>query len=192
MKKHIKSFYGKKTLRNEDYVKIVGKGHFDRLNRFLADGEVVHGGNRNDENLSIEPTILDEVTWDDAVMQEEISGPLLPVMTLSSLYAVISEMKQMEQPLALYYFGENERKQQQVMTNVSFGGGSINDTLYHLANPHLPFGGIGNSGTGAYHGKYSFETFSHRKSILKQTTKFDIPFRYPGSKLAKAVVKRLM
>lgn len=192
MKKHIKSFYSKKPLQNEDYVRIVGKDHFDRLNAFLTDGDIVHGGNVNDEKLSIEPTILDKINWKDAIMQEEIFGPLLPVMSFSSLDDVISEMKQMEKPLALYYFGENEQKQQQVMTSISFGGGCINDTLYHLANPNLPFGGAGNSGMGAYHGKYSFDTFSHRKSILKQTTKFDIPFRYPGGRLSKAVVERLM
>lgn len=192
MKKHIQSFYGKKPLQNEDYVRIVGKDHFDRLHAFLADGDIVHGGNVNDEKLSIEPTILDKISWDDALMQEEIFGPLLPVMTFRSLDDVIGEMKQMEKPLALYYFGETEQKQRHVMTNVPFGGGCINDTLYHLANPHLPFGGIGNSGMGAYHGKYSFDTFSHRKSILKQTTKFDIPFRYPSGRLSKAIVERLM
>ncbi|QKY69261.1 aldehyde dehydrogenase [Lentibacillus sp. CBA3610] len=192
MKKHIKSFYSKKPLQNDDYVRIVGKDHFDRLNAFLTDGDIVHGGSVNEEKLSIEPTVLDKINWDDAIMQEEIFGPLLPVMTFRSLDDVISDMKQMEKPLALYYFGENEQKQQQVMTSVSFGGGCINDTLYHLANPHLPFGGVGNSGMGAYHGRYSFDTFSHRKSILKQTTKFDIPFRYPSGKLSKAIVERLM
>lgn len=192
MKKHIKAFYGKNPLQNKDYVRIVGKEHFDRLNAFMTDGDTVHGGHVNRETLAIEPTILDATTWNDAIMQEEIFGPLLPVMTFSSLHDVMSAMKHTEKPLALYYFGENEKKQQQVMTNVSFGGGCINDTLYHLATPHLPFGGVGNSGMGAYQGKYSFDTFSHRKSILKQTTKFDIPFRYPGGKLAKSVVERLM
>ncbi|WP_010530889.1 aldehyde dehydrogenase family protein [Lentibacillus jeotgali] len=192
MKKHIKSLYGKKPVQNYDYVRIVNKQHFDRLNAFMTDGEIIHGGEINEEKLTIEPTILDKINWDDAIMQEEIFGPLLPVMTFSSLDDLISEMKEMEKPLALYYFGENELKQQKLMLNVSFGGGCINDTLYHLANPHLPFGGVGNSGMGAYHGKYSFDTFSHRKSILKQTTKFDIPFRYPGGRLARAVIKRLM
>src|SRR5699024_9100856 len=192
MKKYIKSLYGKNPIQNHDYVRIVGKQHFDRLNAFMTDGEIIHGGKANKEKLTIEPTILDKISWDDAIMREEIFGPLLPVITFSSLEDVISEMKEMEKPLALYYFSENEQKQQQAMTNISFGGGCINDTLYHLANPHLPFGGTGNSGMGAYHGKYSFDTFSHQKSILKQTTKFDIPFRYPGGKLAKAVVKRLM
>ncbi|ALX48020.1 aldehyde dehydrogenase [Lentibacillus amyloliquefaciens] len=192
MKKHTRSFYGKKPLENPNFVQIIGKEHFNRLNTFLTEGEVVHGGCTNDEKLRIEPTILDKISGNDAIMQEEIFGPILPVMTFSSIDDVILELKQKDKPLALYYFGENEEKQQQVMTRISFGGGCINDTLYHLANPHLPFGGVGNSGMGAYHGKYSFDTFSHQKSVLKQTTKFDIPFRYPGGKLAKAVVKRLM
>ncbi|SFD52202.1 aldehyde dehydrogenase (NAD+) [Lentibacillus persicus] len=192
MKKHIKSFFGKFPLKNQDYVQIIGKEHFNRLNAFLSEGEVVHGGESDDEKLLIEPTILDKIDWENALMQEEIFGPILPIMTFNSLNDVISELKQKDKPLALYYFGENEEKQQHVMTNIAFGGGCVNDTLYHLANPHLPFGGTGESGMGAYHGKYSFDTFSHRKSILKQTTKFDIPFRYPGRKIAKAVVKRLM
>ncbi|GGJ94474.1 aldehyde dehydrogenase [Lentibacillus kapialis] len=192
MKKHIKSLYGKKPIQNYDYVRIVGKQHFNRLNAFMTDGEIIHGGEADEDKLSIEPTILDKISWDNAIMQEEIFGPLLPIITFRSLDDVISEMKEMEKPLALYYFGENEQKQQLVMTNVSFGGGCINDTLYHLANPHLPFGGTGNSGMGAYHGKYSFDTFSHQKSILKQTTKFDIPFRYPGGQVAKAILSRLM
>lgn len=192
MKKHIKSFYGKKPLENEDYVRIIHKNHFARLQAFLSNGSMVHGGNIDIDNNSIEPTIMDEVTWDDPIMQEEIFGPILPVLTFTNIGDVISKLQQMDKPLALYYFGESEQDQQLVIRNVSFGGGCINDTLYHLANPSLPFGGVGNSGMGGYHGKYSFETFSHKKSIMKQTTKFDIPLRYPGSKIAHSLVKRIM
>jgi len=192
MKKHIKAFYGKDPLKNEDYTRIINDKHFNRLKRLLSDGTVIHGGNADKETLMIEPTILDKITWEDTVMQEEIFGPILPILTYTSIEDALYKIKTLEKPLALYYFGENEKMQQQVMEYVSFGGGSINDTLYHLANPHLPFGGVGSSGMGAYHGKYSFDTFSHKKSILKQTTKFDLPFRYPGSKLASTVVKKIM
>ena len=192
MKKYIKSFYGKDPLRNSDYTKIINEKHFNRLEAFLTDGTVLHGGNSDRESLMIEPTILDKITWEDSVMKSEIFGPILPVLTFTNIEDTLYKIKKMETPLALYYFGDNEKMQQQVMEYVSFGGGSINDTLYHLANPHLPFGGVGNSGIGAYHGKHSFDTFSHKKGILKQTTKFDLPFRYPGSKLAETVVKNMI
>ncbi|MGP4107341.1 aldehyde dehydrogenase [Virgibacillus sp. L01] len=192
MKKHIKTFYSKKPLQNDDYTRIVHKEHFNRLQAFLADGEVEYGGSVDEEKLSIEPTILDKITWDHSIMQEEIFGPLLPTLTFTELDDVISELKQLDKPLALYYFGEKEKSQQSILKNVSFGGGCINDTLYHLANPHLPFGGVGNSGMGAYHGKYGFDTFTHKKSILKQTTKFDMPLRYPGNKIAHSLVKKIM
>ncbi|WP_164668693.1 aldehyde dehydrogenase [Virgibacillus doumboii] len=192
MKKHIKSFYSKKPLDNDDYVRIVSSDHFTRLKAYLSNGEIIYGGDVNKEKLSIEPTIIDNITWNDPIMQEEIFGPLLPIMTFSNLDGVISKLKEMEKPLALYYFGEKEKSQRNVLENASFGGGCINDTLYHLANPHLPFGGVGNSGMGSYHGKYSFDTFSHRKSILKQSTKFDIPLRYPGSKIAHSIIKKIM
>ncbi len=192
MKKHIKTFYSKKPLQNDDYTRIVHKEHFNRLQALLADGEIEYGGSVDEEKLSIEPTILDNITWDHSIMQEEIFGPLLPMLTFTELDDVISELKQLDKPLALYYFGEKEKSQQSILKNVSFGGGCINDTLYHLANPHLPFGGVGSSGMGAYHGKYGFDTFTHNKSILKQTTKFDLPLRYPGSKIAHALVKKIM
>lgn len=192
MKKYMKKFYSKSPLENKDYNRIVHDNHFNRLKNFLFDGEVIYGGNTNEDKLSIEPTIIDNITWDDPIMQEEIFGPLLPIMTFKDLDGVISKLKNLDKPLALYLFSEDEKAQKNVIENVSFGGGCINDTLYHLANPYLPFGGVGSSGMGAYHGKYSFDTFSHSKSIMKQTTKFDIPLRYPGSKVANALVKKIM
>ena len=186
-KKHIRAFYSK----SNEYTKIINEKNFDRLVSFLTNGAVIHGGNYNKDELMIEPTILDKITWNDPVMQDEIFGPILPVLTFSNLEDPLYQIKTKESPLALYYFGEDNQTQQQVIEYVPFGGGSINDTLYHLANPHLPFGGIGTSGMGTYHGKYSFETFSHPKSILKQTTKFDLPFRYPKGKISNSVVKKL-
>ncbi|MHA6251035.1 aldehyde dehydrogenase [Oceanobacillus sp. CAU 1775] len=192
MVKYIKEYYGKNPLYNDDYTRIISKKHFDRLTKFLADGNTIHGGNFDEETLSIEPTIIDKITWEDNVMQEEIFGPILPILTYKNMEEALYEIKTREKPLALYYFGENTKIQQQVIEFLSFGGGAINDAIYHLGTPYLPFGGIGNSGMGNYHGKYGFDTFSHHKSILKQTTKFDLPFRYPGGKLNTAVIKRIM
>jgi aldehyde dehydrogenase (NAD+) len=192
MKKYIKSFYGKNPLKNKNYIRIINHKHFDRLEKLLEDGTILHGGNVNRETLIIEPTILDKISWEDPVMQEEIFGPILPVLGFTYLEDALSKIRSMDKPLALYYFGENNQTQQQVIEYVPFGGGSINDTFYHLANPHLPFGGVGASGMGAYHGVYSFDTFSHKKSIMKQTTKFDLPFRYPGSEITGTIVKKIM
>ncbi|WP_331713897.1 aldehyde dehydrogenase [Lentibacillus sp. JNUCC-1] len=192
LKKYIMSFYGKRPLQNKDYVKIIHKAHFSRLKAFLSEGTIVHGGGSDPDTRKIEPTILKDITWHDNVMQEEIFGPILPILTFAQLDQVIDKIAEDDHPLALYYFGEETERQNQVIDRIQFGGGSINDSLYHLGNPHLPFGGIGTSGMGAYHGKYSFETFTHRKSVMKQSTKFDLPFRYPGGKLSHAIVKRLM
>jgi len=182
VKKYIRHYYGKNPLNYDDYTKIINRKQFQRLLSFLSIGEVIHGGNYDEELLLIEPTVLDKVTWNDSIMQEEIFGPILPIFTFTTLEEPLDRIKKGEKPLALYYFGEDNQTQQQVTEYVSFGGGSINDTIYHLANPHLPFGGVGSSGMGAYHGKYSFDSFSHQKSVLKQTTKFDLPFRYPRRK----------
>lgn len=192
LKKSIRHFYGKKPLENSDYVRMIHKPHYTRLTNFLNDGTIIHGGNSNEEKLVIEPTIMDDVTWDDSVMQEEIFGPILPVMTFSKTEDVIDPLLQIDKPLALYYFGENKRKQEMILTKLPFGGGCFNDTLFHLANPHLPFGGIGKSGIGSYHGKYTFDTFTHQKSILKQSTTFDMPLRYPGGKILQTIVKQVM
>lgn len=192
MKKYVRKFYGRQPLQNEDYVRLIHKKHFERLNDFLSNGEIIHGGQIDRERLLIEPTLLDNISWEDPIMQEEIFGPILPLLIFKELDDVISEMKSLDKPLALYYFSNHKKSQEKVIKNLSFGGGCMNDTLYHLANPHLPFGGVGPSGLGAYHGKYSFDTFSHQKSILEQSNKFDIPLRYPGSKLAHRIVKKIM
>ncbi|MEN2766054.1 aldehyde dehydrogenase [Ornithinibacillus xuwenensis] len=192
MKKQIRKLYRKNALQNDNYVRIINEGHFNRLSSYLTTGKIIQGGNVDYKQLKIEPTIVDNISWTDPVMQDEIFGPILPVLTFRSLTEVISILKLHEKPLALYYFGEKEKNQQSVMTNLSFGGGCINDTLYHLANPNLPFGGVGSSGMGSYHGKSSFDTFSHHKSILKQSTKFDIPLRYPGGKLVFSIIKKIL
>ena len=174
--------YGEKPLNNVHFTRIVSDKHFKRLCSFLDNGELFMGGESNQENLMIEPTVLTNITWDDQIMQDEIFGPILPVLEYDVLSEVLEGIHRHPKPLALYFFTENNNVQQEVVNSVSFGGGCINDTVYHFVSPYLPFGGVGNSGIGAYHGKGNFDTFSHQKSVLKQTTLFDIPFRYPNMK----------
>ncbi len=178
----IKELYGERPLTNPNYTRIVSERHFDRLASFLTNGVIRIGGNTNKDGLAIEPTVLTRITWDDPVMQDEIFGPILPVLEYSQLSEVIEGIRNHPNPLALYVFTESDATAQEVLQSISFGGGCVNDTVYHVASPYLPFGGVGSSGVGAYHGKGSFDTFSHHKSVLKQTTLFDIPFRYPNMK----------
>lgn len=166
----------------DNFTRIVSEKHFNRLQQFLQSGTIYTGGITNKASLLIEPTVLTNVSWNDAVMEDEIFGPILPVLEYSELDLVIEKIQSKPNPLALYVFSENEQVQQKVIRELSFGGGCINDTVYHITSPYLPFGGVGSSGVGAYHGKGSFDTFSHEKSVLKQTTKFDLPFRYPNVK----------
>jgi len=163
------------------YVRIVNEAHFDRLTSYLEDGDVLFGGNAERESLKIAPTVLADVEANSAVMQEEIFGPILPVLAYREIEEVIEFVNDRDKPLALYLFTENEAVEKQVMRRISFGGGCVNDTIMHVAQHNLPFGGVGASGMGSYHGKYSFETFSHKKGIVKTTTRFDLPFRYMRS-----------
>ncbi len=192
MKHYIKDFYSETPLLNEEYTHIVNHRHFKRLTPYLSEGEIVIGGGTDKENSIIEPTILDHITWEDSVMQEEIFGPILPILTYDDIDEVISQVRSNEKPLAFYYFSEDEENQEYVLNHIPFGGGCINDTLFHVANPYLPFGGVGHSGVGKYHGKASFDAFTNAKSIVKQTTKFDFSFRYPNTKNGLAIIKRLL
>jgi aldehyde dehydrogenase (NAD+) len=182
LKESIQELFGEDSLKNENYTRIVSENHFTRLTSFLSNGNLLYGGKTDTDRLLIEPTLLNNITWEDPVMQDEIFGPILPILEYSHLLEALDGIHNHPNPLALYIFSESEKVQQEVLNSVSFGGGCINDTLYHIANPYLPFGGVGPSGTGAYHGKGSFDTFSHKKSVLKQTTAFDIPLRYPNMK----------
>ncbi|SFM02628.1 aldehyde dehydrogenase (NAD+) [Gracilibacillus orientalis] len=192
LKHAIATMYGEHPLENQNFVRIVHEKHFDRLQGFLTNGNTILGGKSDRESLKIEPTLLTDIIWDDAVMQEEIFGPVLPIMEYQDLDNVIHGMQHHPDPLAFYFFSENDALAEDMIEKVSFGGGCINDTIYHLASPYLPFGGVGNSGMGAYHGKESFLTFSHQKSVLKQTTTFDLPLRYPNMKNGLKLLKRLM
>jgi aldehyde dehydrogenase (NAD+) len=162
------------------------------LTAFLENGSIEIGGGVDEEMMLIEPTVLTEITWDMSVMQEEIFGPILPVIAYEKLEDVISEIISRPKPLALYLFTEHKSIEDDVLSKISFGGGCINDTIFHLTHPQLPFGGVGESGIGRYHGKYSFETFTHQKSIVKQTTKFDIPIRYDSSRKALEIVRKFL
>lgn len=189
MKATIAELYTEDPLTNENWPYIVNERHFDRILRLMENEKVIVGGKSNRASRSIEPTLLDDISWENPIMQEEIFGPVLPVITYTQLDDVITNIKARPKPLALYLFSENKTNRDKVLQSISFGGGCINDTIFHLATPHLPFGGVGDSGMGAYHGRASFDLFSHKKSILKQTTRFDLPVRYPTMKNGLSLLK---
>ena len=178
LKKHITAMSGGDALRNEKYVHMISRKHYDRVMGLIDPAKVVLGGQGDPDTLRIAPTILDNVTADDAVMQEEIFGPVLPVIAYDSLDEAAQFINSREHPLALYLFSEDRRTQERFLRSVPFGGGCINDTIIHLATSRMGFGGVGHSGMGSYHGKKSFETFSHEKSIVDKSTWMDLPVRY--------------
>ena len=170
--------YGEDPLANPDYGKIINEKHFNRLCALLAPEKTVLGGTANRDTLQIAPTVLDNVTWEDPVMQEEIFGPILPVLTFDSFEEVYALLADRPKPLALYLFSEDRRRIQEVTERCSYGGGCVNDTIIHLATSEMGFGGVGESGMGAYHGKTGFDAFSHSKSIVAKKTWMDLPMRY--------------
>ena len=178
VKIQIEKQYGKNPLENSDYGKIINQKHFERVSSLINAEKVVHGGKTNPETLQIEPTVLDNVTWDDAVMQEEIFGPIMPILTYENLDQLIADLQKKQKPLALYFFSQNKNNIKAVTEKVSYGGGCINDTIIHLATSEMGFGGVGESGMGSYHGKTGFDAFSHTKSIVDKKTWMDLPMRY--------------
>lgn len=179
VKKEIVRMYGENPLANPDYGKMINQKHFQRALRFIDNRKVVHGGQSNPDTLQIAPTVLDRVMEEDAVMREEIFAPILPILTVASMGEAYAFVQKRPKPLALYIFTEDKKTENRFLKKLSFGGGCVNDTIIHLATPYMGFGGVGNSGMGAYHGKKSFDTFSHEKSIVKKYTWMDLPFRYP-------------
>lgn len=179
MKKTLQDFYGDDALASEDYGRVVNERHMDRLIGLLDSEKIVIGGQYNKSKLYIQPTLMVDVSWDDKVMEDEIFGPILPVLEYDDLNELIHRVNSRPRPLAFYVFTENRSIQEKLIRDTSYGGGCINDTISHLATPYLPFGGVGPSGMGAYHGRQSFETFSHRKSILRKTTRWSFRFLYP-------------
>lgn len=172
------TFYGENPALSPDYARIINTRQFDRLVSLLSQGKIIHGGDYNRDELYIGPTLLEEVSLDTPVMEEEIFGPILPILTYESLNEAIKLINSRPKPLALYLFSDNKQKQQQVLKETSSGGVCLNDTIMQVAVSSLPFGGVGDSGMGAYHGKASFSTFSHYKSVLKKGFRFDLNWRY--------------
>jgi aldehyde dehydrogenase (NAD+) len=175
----LREFYGDDPRQSPDYGRIVNDRHHERLRRLLADGEVVVGGDADAATRYIAPTVLRNVPAEAPVMQEEIFGPILPVLTVAGLDAALAFVNARPRPLALYLFSRDRKSQWRAIRETSSGGVCINDVVSHLIVPELPFGGVGASGLGAYHGRHSFETFSHRKSVLLRGTWPDLRLRYP-------------
>jgi len=193
LKKYILRFYGANPKESKDYGRIVNEKHTERLKQLIDRDKVVVGGESDIENRYIAPTVLDRVGWDDPVMADEIFGPILPVLEFDNLDTVIKEINRRPKPLALYLFTGSKEVEKKIIGNISYGGGCINDTFIHLGNPYLPFGGVGNSGIGAYHGKASFETFSHTKSILKRKANLFGDMIFPPSDDRKlSLVRRFL
>ncbi|MBE6710948.1 MAG: aldehyde dehydrogenase [Ruminococcaceae bacterium] len=170
--------FGELPLTNPNYGKIVNEKHFDRICGLIDPEKTVHGGQTNRETLQIAPTVMDKVTWDDAVMQEEIFGPVLPVLTYEKLSDIIDLLAEKPKPLAFYVFSENKTHIRTLTSRCSFGGGCVNDVVIHLATSEMGFGGVGESGMGSYHGREGFDVFSHSKSIVDKKTWMDLPMRY--------------
>ncbi len=190
IEKQIRRQFGKKPLDNKNYGKIINEKHFDRILGLIDKEKVVYGGNSDRDALRIEPTVMDNVTFSDAVMQEEIFGPVMPVLTFDSLDEVIRNVNAMPHPLALYLFTSSKTAAKKVTARCGFGGGCINDTIIHLATTEMGFGGFGESGMGSYHGKTGFDTFTHYKSIVDKKTWLDLPMRYqPYRKMHEKMVR---
>jgi aldehyde dehydrogenase (NAD+) len=179
MKSEIESFYGKDPMKSPDYGRIINEGHFDRLSHYIKEGHVVVGGQVNREERYMAPTILDEVSRESTVMKEEIFGPILPVLEYERLEDVISDLRGREKPLALYFFSKSRDKQKKVLRDTSSGGVAINNVVVQITPRELPFGGVGYSGMGKYHGKAGFDTFSNSKGVYRQRWLIDVPLKYP-------------
>lgn len=174
----VKKQYGENPLNNADYGKIINEKHFERLCGLIDQDKTVMGGEVNKATLQIAPTVMENVTWEDAVMQEEIFGPIMPILTFDSFDEVYALLANKPKPLALYIFSEDKRRIKEVTERCSYGGGCVNDTIIHLATSEMSFGGVGESGMGGYHGKDGFDAFSHTKSIVDKKTWMDLPMRY--------------
>lgn len=192
LKSEIIKQFGSNIKSSPDFPRLINKASLDRVKSYLNDGDVYFGGSYNDEDLYLEPTILTNIKNDSKIMEEEIFGPILPIIEYSTIDDAINYIRSKEKPLALYYFSENKNSINKVLSNVSSGGATINDTIIHVASSTLPFGGVGLSGIGEYHGKASFDTFSHNKSIIERGTFLELPFRYAPYKKKISLLKKLM
>jgi aldehyde dehydrogenase (NAD+) len=189
---YVKKSYGEDAQRSEHYPRIINNQHLKRVAAYIEDGDILFGGKVDAADNYIEPTLLENVSEDAKVMTDEIFGPVLPIIAYDNMKEAIDFINKRPKPLALYIFSKDEKKVQKVLSETSAGGVTVNDTLLHIANPHLPFGGVGDSGIGAYHGQLSFDVFSHMKSVLRRTFLVDDPVRYAPYKLKISWLRRLM
>jgi len=181
------------AIANNNYVQIINDANFERLSKMIVPSKVFVGGKTKASERYIEPTILQNATFGDAAMQEEIFGPILPVLAYTNLEEAILEAKQLPKPLSAYVFTSSPESREKVLQRLSFGGGAVNDAVMHITNPQMPFGGVGNSGIGSYHGKAGFDCFTHKKSILQKATWLELPLKYfPHSKSKLKWIKRTM
>lgn len=192
LEEEIKNQFGNNPLESEDYSKMVNEREFNRVFSYIDKEKLVFGGNYNRKTFQIEPTILKNVTWDDPVMEREIFGPIFPILTFENLDEVLRVVNSKDKPLALYYFSEDKNKVEKVLNSTSSGGVTINDTLVHVSSSYLPFGGVGNSGMGEYHGKYSFDLFSNKKGVMNRKTFLDLKIRYAPFQNKLTIVKKIM
>ena len=189
IRKEIQRQYGSDYRNNPLYGKIISKRHFDRVVGLIDPAKVVHGGHSDPDSQKIEPTVMDNITWNDAVMGEEIFGPIMPILTYDSIEEVIQTVNSHDTPLALYIYAQDKHVIRSVTSRCGFGGGCVNDCIIHLATSNMGFGGMGQSGMGAYHGKTGFDTFTHYKSIVDKKTWMDLPMRYqPYNKLGNWLI----
>ena len=186
----ITEFYGSDPAASPDLARIVNSAHFHRIEKLLDAGTVAHGGATDADTRYIAPTVLTDITRDDPVMGEEIFGPVLPVLRTESIDAAIEFVNADEKPLALYVFTEDDDEAERVLAGTSSGGACVNTALFHVSNPNLPFGGVGESGTGAYHGEFGFATFSHTRAVYERSTKLDPPMLYPPFTASKQKLLR--
>ena len=192
-KNEIQAMFGKNPLENNLYGKIINEKHFDRLMGVIDKSKVAFGGNGDKRELKIEPTILNDVSLSDACMGEEIFGPIMPILTYKTLDQAKEIIKTYAKPLALYVFSNDKNFVSDVLNTISYGGGCVNDTIIHIASTKLPFGGVGESGMGHYHGKFSFDTFSHKKSVVKKSVVIDLPIRYqPYTKTKDSLIRKFL
>ncbi len=180
------------SIENQNYVQIINDRNVERLSKMLDKEKIFYGGTVNPQTRVIEPTLMENVTFDDAVMQEEIFGPILPVITFESLDKAILEIKKREKPLSCYVFTESKRLRNKILKEISFGGGAINDAMMHIVSSSMPFGGVGQSGMGSYHGKFGFQTFSHYKSILDKPVLLEFNIKYFPHTVKKLKLTKLM
>ena len=193
LKKEIEDFYPHSKNINENYVQIVNERNFNRLAQLIPTDKIYHGGEVNPENRSIAPTLLRNIGFEDHIMQDEIFGPILPIIAFENLEDVIKKVKEKEKPLSLYIYSINKKVIKKILHEISFGGGAINESLVQMSNPNLPFGGVGASGIGNYHSKTGFDTFTHYKSILHKTSWLEPNIKFtPFTELKSKILKFLL